>query len=994
VSEKKVPFYTQAAILDPYIHSSNPGSDPATLEVLLEMLRSRSNLRDYFFRSGPHAAWAIILWNYGFFNEPPSPQETEKGYIFPHWDIQEYLISVASHVPDVVLKHIKSIRGHGFYIAGAIEALCLIKAEKAEQAIPRIIEWLKDPQIANIIASQTYELIKKLAQEGKSSSAFDLFRDLTAPIAPSNVDKYNSLIQRSEAVSKFRGTLNEDEILAQTSELLFKLSAQRTVATLEENLYLAIRIEEKTKEIKDFKDFSWWRVAIEDTGQDLHYSYKDRLLQALRNALEAWIQQDAQAVKQLIQRYLSEDYEILRRFGLHLLHQYPAEYKDQLIQELLKNENLSDVGIHHEFFMLMTRGFPLLKNSDKATLIARICDGPPPDKEKELAEWAEKELGEDPDEYISRRAKFWIRDRLWILKDHLKGQKAKRLLEKLVSELGEPEHPEFTRWSSGPYWVREVSPIAEQELESKPADELVRFVIQWEPPQDKQFGPERLSYVGLASAVANIILTKPQKYVEQLVSIALHRSEFAYNLLHQFTKNEKARAVPWDLSIELCEKLLEDNMRRNSISREDGKNWVQARKYIVNLLQEGLNKPERAIPAKFLLRVRDILLILVNDPDPDPESEKPKDGLFGHNDPATIAINHVRPDALSALIDYAMYKAKLTDSSEEKSTAEKLSTRHLEEVVRDTLTRKLDRREDPSWAVHSIFGRYLSTLYWLDKKWIELHIDQIFPEEADEKSIWFFVAAWDSFVIFNRFHLPMLDMLYPKYEQAILNLSKGYVTQTHLEPERALANHLIWEYLHSDCDFQSYIKQRGLLVDFFDKTSPEHRGNVAWILLKILEHNPSELKTYWPKGRSLWEWRVKQASIANHPTDFDKEMEWFAHLPLQAPSSETLTSLWPLLEGLLPHITRSEFRNIGWRALEQYLGRVVEHEPVKAIQFYYLMHNQKIRPRWFYHRKEARKIIETAADRKESRKKALSLIDLLAYSGIHVYKDIYDRHGG
>ena len=42
----------------------------------------------------------------------------------------------------------------------------------------------------------------------------------------------------------------------------------------------------------------------------------------------------------------------------------------------------------------------------------------------------------------------------------------------------------------------------------------------------------------------------------------------------------------------------------------------------------------------------------------------------------------------------------------------------LEPVVRESLTRKLDRTIDSSWAVHSVFGRFLYRIHWLDRGWL------------------------------------------------------------------------------------------------------------------------------------------------------------------------------------------------------------------------------------------------------------------------------------
>ena len=123
-------------------------------------------------------------------------------------------------------------------------------------------------------------------------------------------------------------------------------------------------------------------------------------------------------------------------------------------------------------------------------------------------------------------------------------------------------------------------------------------------------------------------------------------------------------------------------------------------------------------------------------------------------------------------------------------------------------------------------------------------------------------------------------------------------------------------------------------------------------------------------------------------------MGWLAKLPVLAVESETMTTLWPLLEGLLPHVSRPSDHNMAWEDMELYLAQEVERDPVKAIQYYLLMHQQGQRPTWHFRKDETRKIIETAAADEEARQDALELIDLLARSGIHEYRDIYERYAG
>ena len=168
--------------------------------------------------------------------------------------------------------------------------------------------------------------------------------------------------------------------------------------------------------------------------------------------------------------------------------------------------------------------------------------------------------------------------------------------------------------------------------------------------------------------------------------------------------------------------------------------------------------------------------------------------------------------------------------------------------------------------------------------------------------------------------------------------------------------------------------------------------SAAWACWRACAEHPSKLEAYWPKVRSLWEWRVQEASTANHSTDFDDEMRHFAQLLPVVPKTETIATLWPLMEALLPHIARYQRHDIGWESIEEYLSQEVERDPVRTIQFYSLMHKQTPTPEWFYRNDKARKIIEAAAAHKDSRSDALALIDLLARRGDHQYRDIYERY--
>jgi len=248
----------------------------------------------------------------------------------------------------------------------------------------------------------------------------------------------------------------------------------------------------------------------------------------------------------------------------------------------------------------------------------------------------------------------------------------------------------------------------------------------------------------------------------------------------------------------------------------------------------------------YLPRARELLLLLIDDPDPDPVSDNPPEGWAGQGDPAAIALNHVRPYALSALVLYACRADEARRGS--SKDGEELGPERIEPAVRAALTRKLDRTQEPSQAVHSVYGHHLPLLYWLDQQWMAEHIKDVLPEGEDEQTVRLYVAAWDSYVIFNDWlYAPMLPILRPKYERAIRNLAHGHVTSTHLQPEQHLARHLLLMYLNSAEELPSPGVQHSLIGMFFDEAPAEARGSMGWLAWRFCEAGGPDLERNWTK---------------------------------------------------------------------------------------------------------------------------------------------------
>jgi hypothetical protein len=315
----------------------------------------------------------------------------------------------------------------------------------------------------------------------------------------------------------------------------------------------------------------------------------------------------------------------------------------------------------------------------------------------------------------------------------------------------------------------------------------------------------------------------------------------------------------------------------------------------------------------------------------------------------------------------------------------------MEEEVKEVLTRKVNPAIESSLAVHSVFGRELNLLYWLDKSWTQSQIQKIFPLDVDPTATDFFVAAWDSYVIAtHQIYLELFALLKPQYERAIENVSRGYVTKTHLNPVQRLADHLLVEYLNSDYDILSPAGQESLIAQFFNKVRPDARAQAAWAVAQQCNRNSDRRDTFWPRSRALWNWRANMASASNYSTDFSSEMAGFSLLLNTACEVETIDSLWPLLEPFLSYVGRAQGWDRVWHNLQEYLAREVDRDPARTIEFYRLMHDQLRQPVWYD--KEASKILETAAADRKSREQALELIDKISRSGNYQFNAIVEKY--
>lgn len=985
--ENGLPFYTKLALLAQYLQTDISQEDPNIIRQILQIVESDPGLRKNFFKAVPHYSWASALWNHGFFDAQPLPVADAEGRQFlTHWDVQRYLIAVAHDAWDIVIRHVQSIDSNGWYIQWAIEALCHIPPEYAVPLLPRILNWLEDPFIAQSIDHPTFELMLGFAKAKLEDPAFALFGAMIMPILPPRSASPTARLLRSTIKPRLLGYYS---LLNEELPLLRALNLTKMIQILEGRLRLVSALLSEHHRSTHYR--SDWRSAIEVTDQDHDDQFEEKLLVALRDSLAAFVEDDPFTAKLWISRYLVDDHTIFRRLGLHLLARHPDKFPDLVAEQLLNRQNLDDIDIHHELFMLLHSGFAVLEVDDRRQLIVLIQTGFPVEREQRYREWFERNNPTaDIDQEVESMHHCWVRDRLWMIRVHLTVQDTHRL-DELIAKVGKPSHPEFLTWTESIDFgkVQDISPLSEAHIAAMNADELVHQVIGWSPSLSGNFFRQR-SYEGLADAVARVISSNLNRYAEHGHKVAILHSIFAEAILGHLANQNNAPSIPWPTCIELIELLLPEPVRTQIIVEAGEINWAEVRRAIIRLLERGLEETTE-LPSVLYPQVEAILFKLLDDNDPDFENDNPSSDHDGiQNDPLIIALNHVRPLALDLLIRYQIRQIlQVSNEKTQPGDHETLPKRRLNPVIAATLNTRLDPSVEQSLGVRAIFGQRLQTLYWLDSAWTETHLDQILPEDDGLQSTRFFLAAWNTFVV--RYHYcsdaQLLEWLRPKYVRAISFLTNELVTKS-LDPAQGLAKHLIVEYLKGTYAIDEPISQQNLLRMFFAEANADMCAHAAWVAWRFCADNP---RRFWPRVKLLWAWRLQEIAMAGNSVDGKSEIGYFAQLPAVIHSLESMLSMQDLLTATSSYLFDSSPSYGSWEKFEEFLVHKVDQEPLAVIEFYQMMRDHQSDPYRFRPNETRRQILTVGAENQTSRSATLDLIDSIAALGEHGYKDIYLR---
>jgi len=807
---------------------------------LTELLSHPTHVR-YFFSRLNAPGWLECLKEQGFFSRTPHIIREGDHIKFPPWPLSEYLKKVAEQKPREVMDIIKSVEEKENFRVWDDFIQCALKmpSSVAKEIVPRAKEWIKTPYLSSL-PEDIGELCVKLSNEQETESSYELLEALL----DLKIQKEEKRLTSRTSEPHFE-IWSYKKILDNVVPILVKKVPHQTVQILCDKLLKAIKLGIQDKDFSHDRSYIW-RRAIEDQQRD-YRDAKNLLVTAIKDSLEALGKEDLAIFKKAYRLLSGCDSAIFRRIEFHLMRTFPAVLKIEIQKALEQREFFNDINVWHEYYHLLKEHFSELPRELKEKILGWIEEGP--DLRKYEA-WHKENMGQLPSKEQKEAYKaHWQIQYLSPIKDALSMEWRKRW-DKLMSKYEEPDHPDYHFYSEAGFSGAR-SPLEREEIRRMSALELMDYFKCWEPPGDF-FGPSR---EGLGGRFRELLDERLSDFVEVCNQfITLHPAYTYYFLDGLRDAANKEKVFDWNPVIVLCKDIL-TIPELPGVPDDNDKvyDWRNVRGVIAGLLREGLSSGKNSPPFELRQTIFEIIEILLQDEEPNLAYEE---RYRGENmDAFTLSLNTVRGEAMHALFQYALWCIRCLNLSEEKDK--------MVPEVKEKLELMLNPEHEPTQTIRAVFGEKLPLLFYLSKSWAEKSLPNIFPEDAESRSLW--RAAWEAYITYARFDTAVYQTMRPIYESAINKLDSPRISARAKE---GLADHLMVAYLWEKED----LSDDSLVRLFFEKATPETRGHALWFIGRQLEElpemnmDPQEQELFIKRAMKLWNWRLEEAGKADSQT--------------------------------------------------------------------------------------------------------------------------------
>jgi hypothetical protein len=837
-----------------------PSPDRDLVDRVIDTFQTAEDA-DYFFDQLKSPEWIEPLASADLFKYPPEPIRVEGGFQFPPWSASRYLARMAGIDPSAVrsvlldLPETENIR----VLHDVADAVLAMPPEGAVEFVPRMVRWLDSP-FQLLLPSKLGALLRRLSLAGLVEPALGLAAALFR-IRPSETfrtsDEGDSFDFPTEAVSTM-DRYDFESLIDQCRFDFIEGAGLRGLVFLCDLLASAMGMEASDSE-GEKKDFSWiWRPSIAPHEQNQHPSVRSSIVSA---TFDAAIQLASGEIKldEIISTLESREWTVLRRISLAVLRECAPKRSAAVAKRLADSKLIFDPVLHHEFWMLLHDRFRNLTPKQQKAVMDTIRQAPP------IFRDSDGPYGDT----IETAAQYWQADLLAAIAGDVSGAWREWFDELHVNgRVG--EHPDFQSYSTGGF-VGTASPISDADLASMPENDQIEFLRTWVPEP----GWGKPSPEGLGRAIAASVRSAPNSFAEQALAFRNVDPTYVNAYLSAFREVAVSReSFPWEPILQLSQWVVRQDREIPGRVSEYGSldsGWVWTRSTIAHLLELGFDGGAAEMPIELRVLAWSVLEPLTGDAQPSIEEEARYGG--SNMDASTYAINTVRGQAIKATMKYALWvHHHLAESDEDKAAGFDLMPE-----VREVLNHHIDPQDDPSYAVHSMYGEWFPWLQLIDRAWVKGNLPMIFPP-ADEAFLYWEVA-WDSYISYCPPYDSTFDLIKEEYERAVNRIDIASPDRKHpmLGLDR-LGQHLMIFYL------RGRVQLDDPLIKTFHKIAPINLRASALRFVgrrfyavdgDFVHPYPDIFPETTDRARGLWAKRYGVATAASDAAEFREEIAEF-----------------------------------------------------------------------------------------------------------------------
>ena len=733
--------------LDVLLERTNTRTDdwtvPSEADVdQVVVLAARLENRTYLFDRLENPEWVSALDGRGFFDDAPSPVETdEPGYVpFPPWPEGRYLVRMAPVAPLAVAKALKGLppSANPGVTRNLLECVQALPSEQFQELAPQTAKWITDPvpgAFLDYCADEAAAAISRLVREGRVKQGLKAAKKLLSLKPRSGDGEGNEALPRlPEPVGRLSDWAYEQAMTRMLPDLVDSAGI-KGLELLSRLLAVAVKFSRHQNGPPDSDGRSViWRPAIEDHSQNSDYGVRSVVVTAVRDAavrLAEVSDEDLHAVVEILEARTV----LHRRIALHVLA-VVAGGAELAAERIANREIFDDYRLKHEYSELLRSRLGESPPEVRRIFLDWVTAGPDVDGFRRVHEARTGSVPTPEDEVAY--AEGWKRDWLSIVADHLSGDEAAEH-DELVAKYGEAHHPDFLTWSESGFG--DGAPLAAEDMNAMSADVVIEYLASWEPDDGAGWGFEP-TMRGLGRTFEEVVVDRAVDFAAVAGRLEALDPTYARSFLSGLETAVKAGAsVSWDQPIRLMASVLEHPFEHEEDTPESGRDpgWSWTRGQAASLIQEGVTDRDNRIPFELRGAVWSVLEPLTRDPNPTPEDETAAAG-YSSMDPFTQSINTNRSKAMHAVMAYALWCRRELDARDIDTGV----GFDLIPEVRTVLEEHLNPASEPSLAVRAVYGKWLPWFILLDEAWTAANITRILPP-APELSI-LRDAAWNTYI--------------------------------------------------------------------------------------------------------------------------------------------------------------------------------------------------------------------------------------------------------